>query len=111
MMIYKLFRGPEWQELQRAGTTRGAPIDIEDGYIHFSTASQVAETARRYFQGVDGLMLISVEAEGLGDALKWEPSRGGDLFPHLYRELRLSDVASAVELRRDGEGHAFPDLP
>lgn len=107
MLIYKIFRAEEWHNLQAGGETRGAPIDLADGFVHFSTAAQAPETAARYFAGVDGLMLLAVEAEGC-DALKWEPSRGGALFPHLYRPLRLSDVRWAKPLPCAGAGHIFP---
>ena len=80
MLIYKIFRGPEWQALQSDGSTLGAPVDREDGYIHLSTAEQAPETAAKYFAGIEGLWLIAVETDGL-DNLRWEPSRGGALFP------------------------------
>jgi len=107
MLIYKIFRSDEWRALQADGETFGAPIDLADGYIHFSTAAQAAETAAKYFAGIDGLMLLAVEAEG-EDAIKWEPSRGGALFPHLYRPLRLTDVLWAKPLPVRGAGHNFP---
>jgi len=110
MLIYKLFRPSEWAELQAKGATQGAPIDIADGYVHFSTAAQVRETAEKYFAGVEGLMLLAVESAPLGDDLKWEPSRGGALFPHLYRDLRLADVAWSRALDRNGDSHDFPEL-
>ena len=109
-MIYKLFRPAEWADLQARGSTPGAPIDVADGYVHFSTATQVAETAAKYFAGVQGLMLLTVDPGPLAADLKWEPSRGGALFPHLYRELRLSDVTEARELPLQGGTHAFPPL-
>ncbi|MEL6644357.1 MAG: DUF952 domain-containing protein [Pseudomonadota bacterium] len=93
MLIYKIFRADEWQVLMQAGVTDGAPIDLEDGYIHFSTAAQAAETAAKHFAGETNLFVAAVDAEALEDALKWEPSRGGQLFPHLYRALRLADLA------------------
>jgi len=108
MLIYKIFRTPEWHALQADGTTPGAPIDLADGYIHFSTAEQAAETAAKHFAGVEGLWLIAVEADGL-DGLKWEPSRGGALFPHLYRPLLLSDVVWAWPLPLEASGHIFPE--
>ncbi|QQA43684.1 DUF952 domain-containing protein [Pelagovum pacificum] len=108
MLIYKIFRTPEWDALKADGTTEGAPIDLTDGYIHFSTAEQAAETAAKHFDGVDGLWLIAVEADGL-DNLKWEPSRGGALFPHLYRPLRLDDVSWAEPLPLTESGHRFPE--
>ncbi|PPB81144.1 uncharacterized protein (DUF952 family) [Albidovulum inexpectatum] len=109
MLIYKIFRRPEWDELKRAGFTRGAPVDLADGYIHFSTAQQVAETAARHFAQESDLVLVAVETERLGDALRWEPSRGGDLFPHLYRELRLEDVVWDKSLPLGATGHIFPE--
>ncbi|WP_354538637.1 DUF952 domain-containing protein [Roseovarius sp. MBR-6] len=108
MLIYKIFRGPEWDDLRARGESLGAPVDLADGYVHFSTATQAAETAARHFAGEEGLMLLAVESERLGDALKWEPSRGGALFPHLYRALRLSDVVWAQPLPLVDGAHQFP---
>lgn len=108
MLIYKIFRAEEWQALRETGESRGAPVDLADGYIHFSTAEQAAETAAKHFAGAEGLMLLAVEAEPLGDALKWEPSRGGALFPHLYRDLRLEDVHWAKPLPLVDGAHRFP---
>lgn len=107
MLIYKIFRAPEWQAMQAAGETAGAPVDLEDGYIHFSTAAQAPETAAKWFAGEEDLWLIVVEADGL-DGLTWEPARGGDLFPHLYRPLRIGDVLRAAPLPWDGTRHLFP---
>ena len=109
MLIYKILRAPEWALLQSAGETAGAPVDLADGFVHFSTAEQLAETAARHFAGEDGLTLLAVEAEGLGEALKWEPSRGGALFPHLYRVLRLSDVASVHRMPLIDGTHRLPE--
>ena len=108
MRIYKIFRGPEWAALRRDTTTTGAPIDVTDGYIHFSTATQAAETAAKHFAGQDKLFLIAVEADRLGDDLKWEPSRGGALFPHLYRDMLIADVHWAQPLPLVGDTHRFP---
>jgi len=108
MLIYKIFRGPEWADLRARGQSAGAPIDRSDGYVHFSTADQAPETAAKHFAGEEDLMLLAVEANRLGDALRWEPSRGGALFPHLYRELRLSDVAWAQPLPLVDGVHMFP---
>ena len=108
MLIYKIFRADEWAQLQADGATPGAPVDIADGFVHFSTADQVAETATKYFANVDGLVLLAIEADGL-EPLEWEPSRGGALFPHLYRDLRLSDVLWHQPLPCKGDGHIFPD--
>ena len=108
MLIYKIFRGPEWATLRTNRVTTGAPIDVSDGYIHFSTAEQVAETAAKYFADVDDLFLIAVDTDALGDDLKWEPSRGGALFPHLYRDMRLEDVHWAQPLPIENGVHQFP---
>lgn len=109
MLIYKIFRAPEWATLQARGETHGAPIDIDDGYVHFSTAAQAAETAAKHFAGEKGLVLLALDADSLGDALKWEPSRGGQLFPHLYRALTLQDVLWHKPLPLGPDGHVFPD--
>ncbi|MFC6687186.1 DUF952 domain-containing protein [Jhaorihella thermophila] len=109
MLIYKIFRAPEWAALQEAGETAGAPVDLADGFIHFSTAEQVAETAAKHFAGEDGLVLLAVDAETLGEALRWEPSRGGALFPHLYRRLRLAEVLWAKPLPLVDGIHRFPE--
>ena len=110
-VIYKIVPASLWQKARGAGIFEGAAIDLTDGYIHFSTAAQVAETAARHFAGADDLVLAAVEAGPLGAELKWEPSRGGDLFPHLYRRLRRSDLAwiAPLPLGRDG-AHRFPEL-
>lgn len=110
MLIYKIFRGPEWADLQADGETAGAPIDLADGYIHLSSADQVVETAAKHFAGEADLVLAAVEADGL-DALKWEPSRGGALFPHLYRVLKMTDIAWAKPLPLENGHHSFPELP
>lgn len=108
MLIYKIFRSPEWADLRDNGETQGAPIDIADGYVHFSTAEQAAETAAKHFAAEDGLMLLALYSESLGDALKWEPSRGGALFPHLYRALKLDDIAWSKPLPLIAGAHQFP---
>ena len=110
MLIYKIFRAAEWHDLEQKKTTVGAPIDISDGFIHFSTADQVKETAALHFAGVDGLWLLAVDADVLGGDLKWEPSRGGKLFPHLFRELSVTDVIWAKPLPLENEIHVFPNL-
>ncbi|MEM9787236.1 MAG: DUF952 domain-containing protein [Pseudomonadota bacterium] len=109
MLIYKIFRADEWATLQTDGETVGAPIDVADGYIHFSTADTVAETAAKYFAGVEGLVLLAVETDGL-EPLKWEPARENVLFPHLYRNLRMDDVIWQKPLPLAGGVHQFPDL-
>ena len=108
MLIYKIFRADEWKSFQSGGNTEGAPVDLADGFIHFSTAEQARETAAKHFAGEDHLILFAVDSDGLGDALRWEPSRGGALFPHLYAELSLADVTWAEPLRLGAEGHLFP---
>lgn len=109
MLIYKLFREPEWAQLASVGWTDGAPIDVSDGYIHFSTAAQASETAAKHFAGENDLVLAALEAERLGDTLKWEPSRGGQLFPHLYRRLELSDILWHRALPLVDGTHQFPE--
>lgn len=89
MMIYKIVTQPQWQQAEADGTFHGAPVDLADGFIHFSTAEQVGETAAKHFAGQSDLLLVAVEADGLAD-LRWEPSRGGALFPHLYAPLPAS---------------------
>lgn len=91
--IYKLLRGPEWQALQQQGQTRGSADDERDGYVHLSTAEQLRGTLERYFADTPDLWLLALEPVSLGGALRWEPSRGGMLFPHLYGPLRLADCA------------------
>jgi uncharacterized protein (DUF952 family) len=109
MLIFKIFRRPEWNAFRDAGDTAGAPVDLADGYIHFSTAAQVAETAAKHFATESDLVLVAVDAGALGDALRWEPSRGGALFPHLYRRLRLTDVVWDKSLPLGATGHIFPE--
>jgi len=108
MIIYKIFRTDEWQTLRAQGRTAGAPVDLADGYIHFSTALQAEATAAKHFAGQDGLFLIAVQTDALGDALKWEVSRGDDLFPHLYRDLVMDDVVWAQPLPLVDGAHRFP---
>ena len=110
-VIYKICRGEEWREAERQRVFRGASVDWQDGFIHLSTAGQVAETAARHFAGADGLVLVAVEADALGAALKWEPSRGGALFPHLYGVLPLEAVRWTAPLPLGADGrHVFPEL-
>ena len=110
-VIYKICRADEWREAERAGAFRGAAIDLTDGYIHFSTDAQVSETAARHFVDAADLVLVAVAAAALGPALKWEPSRGGALFPHLYGALTPDAVLWAKPLPLGGDGrHIFPEL-
>jgi uncharacterized protein (DUF952 family) len=110
-LIYKIVPEALWHAAEAHGRFDGAPVDLADGYIHFSTARQVRETAAKHFAGQHDLLLVSVDAERLGDALRYGPSRGGDLFPHLYGSLRLADVlrVDALPLRDDGT-HDFAGL-
>lgn len=109
-MIYKICPKEAWDTARETGSFTGMPVDLEDGYIHFSSADQVAETAAKHFGGQDGLVLVAVDEERLGDALKWEPSRGGDLFPHLYGDFPVSLAAWIEPLPRGADGvHIFPD--
>lgn len=108
-LIYKIACAGEWRTAQAGGAFLGAPIDVADGFIHFSAADQVAETAARHFAGQSDLVLIAVDLTTLGPELRWEPSRGGALFPHLYGPLRLDAVCvtAPLPLGRDGR-HVFP---
>ncbi|MEU5960636.1 DUF952 domain-containing protein [Micromonospora parva] len=100
-MIYKLLSSAEWDEALAVGAFAGSAVDRQDGFIHLSAGDQVVETARRHFAGATGLTLLSVEEERLGDALRWEPSRGGQLFPHVYGALPVSAVVAARALPVD----------
>ncbi len=109
--IYKICTAAEWHEAEHAGVYRGSAADLRDGFIHFSSAEQVAETAARHFAGQRDLVLVSVDAQALGANLKWEASRGGALFPHLYGELPLTAVMRVEPLPLDAAGrHVFPRL-
>ena len=109
--IYKICPASAWREAERRGVYLGSDDDKRDGFIHFSTAEQVAETARKHFFGQTGLFLIAVDADQLGDALRWEPSRGGALFPHLYGELDLGATTAVLDLRATSDGsHDVPEL-
>ncbi|MDB5593552.1 MAG: dihydroorotate dehydrogenase [Hyphomicrobiales bacterium] len=106
-VIYKIAPASLWQEAEEAGVFTGAPVDLADGFIHFSTADQARETAAKHFAGQRDLVVVSVEADGLAPDLKWEPSRGGDLFPHLYRPLRVDEIARVDPLPWLGQSHDF----
>lgn len=111
MRIFKIIPQPLWREAEDAGRFDGAPVDLADGFIHFSTAAQARETAARHFAGQRDLLLVAFDGGAMGEALKWEPSRGGDLFPHLYRALDPSEALWAKPLPLGDDGaHAFPDL-
>jgi uncharacterized protein (DUF952 family) len=109
--IYKICSASAWREAERQGVYRGSADDIRDGFIHFSLPSQVAETARKHFHGQTGLFLVEVDADVLGDALRWEPSRSDELFPHLYGELDLGAVTNVLDMRARADGsHDIPEL-
>ena len=95
--IYKISPRALWREAERLGEFRGAPVDLADGFVHFSTAAQVVETAARHFAGQDDLVLAAIDAQALGEALRWEPSRGGELFPHLYGRLAAAQVLGVAD--------------
>jgi uncharacterized protein (DUF952 family) len=109
-LIYKIVDSPSWHSAIATGQFNGAAIDLQDGFIHFSTANQVAETLQKYFAGRSDLLLICVDAQRLGDSLKWEVSRGGDHFPHLYASLPISAVVDQFDLPLLDDGrHRLPD--
>jgi uncharacterized protein (DUF952 family) len=109
--IYKICGQAAWRAAEAGGAFLGSEVDARDGFIHFSTAAQVAETAAKHFADASDLVLVAVDAGALGPSLKWEPSRGGDLFPHLYGPLPLSAVRWMQPLSRAADGrHAFPEL-
>jgi uncharacterized protein (DUF952 family) len=108
-IIYKISPRAAWRDAERAGVFTGAPVDVADGFIHFSAAHQVRETAQKHFHGMPDLVLGAIDATRLGDGLKWEASRGGDLFPHLYGHLPMSAVTAVLELPLDE--HGVPVVP
>jgi uncharacterized protein (DUF952 family) len=109
--IYKICPASAWREAERQGVYRGSADDARDGFIHFSTSSQVAETAKKHFFGQTGLFLIEVDADALGEALRWERSRNDELFPHLYGELDLGAVTNVLSMRARSDGyHDIPEL-
>lgn len=109
MLLYKICPRALWDAAEAEGRFAGAPVDRADGFIHLSTAAQVAETALRHFAGAADLLLVAVEADDLGEALRFERSRGGDLFPHLYGDLPLAAVRAVDDLPLGPGGrHAFP---
>ena len=109
-LIYKIATRAQWADAEASGVFEGAPIDVADGYIHFSTAAQVAETLAKHVAGQRDLLLIAVRAESFGDALRWEVSRGGQLFPHLYAPLPVAAAVRVVEIPIDAGGRHVLDL-
>lgn len=104
VFAFKVLTAEQMEVLLRDGVFLGAPIDLADGYIHLSTAQQVTETVDKHFAGQSGLHVAKVDLEALGDAVKWEPSRGGQLFPHIYASLPLTAVTAHMPLARDEDG-------
>lgn len=111
MLIFKVFRGPEWAELASNGRTRGAPVDRQDGFVHLSTAAQLAGTLQKHFAGATDLVLVAMDAARGGPWLKWETSRGGELFPHLYRDFEAEDVVWSRPLPDDSSAWTLPVDP
>jgi uncharacterized protein (DUF952 family) len=103
-LIYKILPRAEWDAAKVAGRFEGSAVDLQDGFIHLSAADQAQETAAKWFKGQAGLVLLGVEAESLGADLKWEASRGGALFPHLYRPLLASEALTEHDLDLDADG-------
>ena len=104
MCVYKILTEEQLTALRREGESRGAPVDLDDGFIHLAAGYQVAETAEKHFAGQQGLWLAALDATRLGDDLKWEKARSGNLFPHLYRPIRLSDVVWIRPLQAEPDG-------
>lgn len=110
MLLFKILRPAEWADLQEAGETRGAPVDLADGYVHLSTAQQVEETLRKHFRNQGDLVLLACDEGAMKPDLRWEPARGGALFPHLCRPLRMSDVIWTRPLAEGPDGHGTGSL-
>jgi uncharacterized protein (DUF952 family) len=110
--VYKLLSSEAWRQAQALGEFRGSALDLQDGYIHFSAADQVADTLARHFAGVADLLLLYVRIEAIqpSDAWRWEPSRGGALFPHLYAPLPVAAVHRCEALRLQAGLHQLPPL-
>ena len=109
MLIFKIFLPNEWQDLAKVGRTKGAPVDISDGYIHFSTATQVRETVTKHFSSHDELVVAAVKTDTFSTDLKWEPSRGGQYFPHLYRGLLMTEVEWHRVIKKENGRHSLPE--
>ena len=108
-IVYKICSAEEWREAEQSGAYAGSAADLGDGFIHLSAAHQVRETARRHFRDLDGLVLVALDAARLGPSLRWEASRGGDRFPHLYTSIKTGEARSVVPLPWNGSAHEFPD--
>jgi uncharacterized protein (DUF952 family) len=103
-IAYKVLRAAEWEEFERDGVFRGSPVDRADGFIHLSSGPQVTETVDKHFSGLTDLVLVVVDLARVGDAVRWEPSRGGAFFPHIHGVLPREAVVSAGPLERTGHG-------
>lgn len=108
MLIYKILQAKEWRAFEKSGIFEGSAVDLADGYIHFSTAAQVHETAAKHFANLNELFILAVDADRLGESLRWEPARGDALFPHLHRPLRRAEIDWAEPLPLRGGAHVFP---
>jgi len=108
--VYKIVDRESWDAAKAEGVYRGAPVDLADGFIHLSARNQVMDTARKHFRGMRGLLLVAIRSERLGDDLKWEKSRGNELFPHLYADLPTDAAAWVKPLPLSPAGHIFPEL-
>ena len=104
LLAYKVLTGPQMAQLEAEGGFKGAPVDLADGYIHLSTEAQLTETVDKHFAGQSDLHVVAVDLAVLGDAVKWEPSRGGQLFPHIYADLPLAAAVAYGSLDREDDG-------
>ena len=108
--LYKVVSAEVWRRAEAEGLFRGAGIDLQDGFIHLSSPDQVVETVEKHFAGQENLLLVTIDGDKLGQALRWEPSRGGDLFPHVYGEIRFDAVVQVDLLPTGDDGkHIFPE--
>ncbi len=110
-LIYKICGRIEWSHAKETGTYKGSQDDMRDGFIHFSTAEQLVGTLAKHFAGQIDLVLVTVDGAALGELLKWERSRGGDLFPHLYGALSVTNALSVQDIQLENDSHVLPDLP
>ena len=107
-IVYKIIDADAWRAAEADGVFKGAAIDLKDGYIHLSTASQVKETARLHFAGADHLLLVAIDEEVVSENLKWEASRSGQLFPHVYGTIDPAKILWAKPMPWNGQAHVFP---
>jgi uncharacterized protein (DUF952 family) len=111
MLLYKICKRSDWQEAERSGSYSGSEDDRRDGFIHLSSAAQLIATAAKHFRGKDGLVIVAVDGDRIAGRVKWEPSRGGDLFPHLYAPLDPAEAAWVRDLPLGPGGeHVMPEL-